>query len=357
MLHWHSGHKILITLSTLQQADPDNPGDKGKSRAQEHKVPGSDGDIDEGSDLIQVFVSMDKVLIIPPSTLQFSREKGYDVTIGNHVRVACGPAVGIKGLVHSVDFVSGHLTVLADDGPLMFIVEMPFPYFSGQTWPVRYLAVKAGQFCPALSRKGYRGMLQSVGRTYCNVMIKSGIMQLKNTAVITDTTPPMSQLTVDPSAKPGLSTLACNPWVPHSEDITPQPLNELAKADADYGLSCLTTVVHCSIPDCFSMVKHELGLAPPGHVSVTVTSSTYCLILHGKLTGQIHWVKKCQVKKDPKGVELEDGTKLPLGDVCQGPNAIQVLPEIWLCSKDNACDPLTLPQCCSKAIISIYTIA
>ncbi|KAI5989850.1 hypothetical protein EDC04DRAFT_2614255 [Pisolithus marmoratus] len=84
-LHWHSSHKILITPSMLQQADPDNLRDKGKSRAQEPEVLGGDGNIDEGSDLIQVSVSMDKVLIIPPSTLQFSREKGYDVTIGDHV--------------------------------------------------------------------------------------------------------------------------------------------------------------------------------------------------------------------------------------------------------------------------------
>ncbi|KAI6021957.1 hypothetical protein EDC04DRAFT_2901161 [Pisolithus marmoratus] len=117
-LHWYSSHEILITPSTLQQADPDNLGDKGKSKAQEPEVPSGDGDIDEGSDLVQVSVSMDEALIVPPSTLQFSRESGYDITIGDCVRVVRGPAVDIEGLVHSVDFVSGHLTVLSDDGPL-----------------------------------------------------------------------------------------------------------------------------------------------------------------------------------------------------------------------------------------------
>ncbi|KAI6044432.1 hypothetical protein EDC04DRAFT_2599474 [Pisolithus marmoratus] len=346
MLHWHSGCKILITPSTLQQADPDNLGDKGKSRAQEPEVLSGDGDIDEGSDLIQVSVSMDKVLIIPPSTLQFSREKGYDVTISDHVRVACGPAVGIEGLICSVDFISGHLTVLADDGPLHnvligFCIKL-------ENHSLRDIERQVGREVWIISspRKGYRGTLRSVGRTYCNVTIESGIMQLKNTAVVTDTTPPTSQSTVDPSAKSGPSTLACDPWVPHSDDTTPRPLNELAQADADYGCvpwlfdnnfcdyanwhvclrvaasyNCgllLKRVVHTTVPDCFSTVVHGLGLAPPGHVSVTVTSSTYCLVLHGELAGQIHWVKKCQVKKDLKGVELEDGTKLPLGDVCQG---------------------------------------
>ncbi|KAI6026946.1 hypothetical protein EDC04DRAFT_2606100 [Pisolithus marmoratus] len=363
----------------LQQADPDNLRDKGKSRAQEPKVLSSNGDIDEGSDLIQVSVSMDEVLIIPPSTLQFSREKGYDVTISDHVRVAHGPAVGIKGLVHSVDFISGHLTVLADDGPLHnvligFCIKL-------ENHSLCDIECQVGHKVWIISgpRKGYRGTLWSVGRTYCNVVIKSGIMQLKNTAVVTEsgmflngaildstqmvafielcqksfvwtvpcsTTPPMSQSTVDPSAKSGPSTLACNPWVPHSDDTTPWPLNELAQADADYGcvpwlfdnnfcdyanwhvclrvaasyncgllLNCtwawLSTSWSC-VSHCDLKYTHDLT---PANLR---SAGQYCLILHGKLTGQIHQVKKCQVKKDLKGVELEDGTKLPLGDVCQG---------------------------------------
>ncbi|KAI5980848.1 hypothetical protein EDC04DRAFT_2617888 [Pisolithus marmoratus] len=346
--------KILITPSTLQQADPDNLRDKGKSKAQEPEVPSGDGDIDEGSDLVQVSVSMDEALIVPPSTLQFSRERGYDVTIGDRVRVVRGPAVDIEGLVHSVDFVSGHLTVLSDDGPLS-----------------ARLAARYGS--SLVPKRGIEELLRSVGRTYCNVAIESGIMQLKNTAVVTDATPPMS--TVDPSAEPGPSTLACDPWVSHPDDITPRPLNELAQANVDYGCvpwlfnnnfcdyanwhvclrvgmsyncgSLLKRVVHTMVPDCFSTVVHGHGLAPPGHVSVTVTSSTvsaniehhfipvrdltpanprsagqYCLVLHGELAGQIHRVKKCQVKKDPKGVELEDwyqasiGGCLP-GDLCK----------------------------------------
>ncbi|KIN96347.1 hypothetical protein M404DRAFT_932386, partial [Pisolithus tinctorius Marx 270] len=98
-------------------------------------------------------------------------------------------------------------------------------------------------------------------------------------------------------------------------------------------------VVHTTIPDRFFSEKH--GVAPPGHVSVTVTSSTvstiiehhtipardlspanptstgqFCLILKGALQGEIHRINKCQTKKSPKGVVLEDGTQLPLRDVC-----------------------------------------
>ncbi|KAI5980959.1 hypothetical protein EDC04DRAFT_2617769 [Pisolithus marmoratus] len=277
-LHWYSGHEILITPSTLQQADPDNLGDKGKSKAQEPEVPSGDGDINEGSDLVQCCLMMVHC---------------FCIKLENHSLCDIERQVGCE----------------------VWIISGP--------------------------KKGYRGMLQSVSRTYCNVTIESSIMQLKNTAVITDATPPMS--TVDPSAKPGPSTLACSPWVSHPDDITPQPLNELAQANVDYGCvpwlfnnnfcdyanwhvclrvgmsyNCgllLKRVVCTMVPDHFSTVVHGHGLAPPGHVSVTVTSST---------------VKKCQVKKDLKGVELEDSTKLPLGDVC---------------------------QCCIKATISVYTIA
>ncbi|KAI6011344.1 hypothetical protein EDC04DRAFT_2609931 [Pisolithus marmoratus] len=362
-LHWYSSCEILITPSTLQQADPDNLRDKGKSKAQEPEVPSGDGDIDEGSDLVQVSVSMDEALIIPPSTLQFSRERGYDVTIGDCVRVVHGPAVDIEGLVHSVDF---------------------------------FCLMMVRCFCIKLENHSLHDIECQVGCELKNTAVITEFGMCLNGAILDSTrmaafielrqksfvwtaprsaTPPMS--TVDPSAEPGPSTLACDPWVSHPDDITPRPLNELVQANVDYrcvpwlfnnnfcdyanwhvclrvGMSyncgsLLKRVVRTMVPDRFSTVVHGHGLAPPGHVSVTVTSSTvsaniehhfipvrdltpanprsagqYCLILHGKLVGQIHWVKKCQVKKHPKGVELEDGTKLQAsvggclpGDLCK----------------------------------------
>ncbi|KAI6045844.1 hypothetical protein EDC04DRAFT_2598440 [Pisolithus marmoratus] len=293
------GHEILITLSMLQQADPDNLRDKGKSRAQEPKVPSSNGDIDEGSDLIQV-------------SFWLMMAHCFCIQLENHSLCDVEHQVGCK----------------------VWIISGP--------------------------RKGYRGTLCSVGRTYCNVAIKSGIMQLKNTAVITDTTPPMSQSTVDPSAEPGPSTLACSPWVPHSDDITPWPLNELAQADADY--RCVPWLFDNNFCDyanwhvCLRVAMSYNHGSLLNHCDLKYTHDL--TPANPRSAGQyFSYYMKCQVKKDLKGVELEDGTKLPLGDVCQGPNAIHVLPEIWLCSKDNGCDLLTFPQWCSKAIIPIYTIA
>ncbi|KAI6006411.1 hypothetical protein EDC04DRAFT_2611433 [Pisolithus marmoratus] len=315
MLHWYSGHEILITLSTLQQADPDNLGDKGKSKAQEPKVPSGNGDIDEGSDLIQVSVSMDEALIVPPSTLQFSRERGYDVTIGDHVQVVCGPAVDIEGLFC---LMMVHCFCIKLENHSLRDVERQVGH---EVWII------------SGPKKGYRGMLRSVSRTYCNVTIESGIMQLENTAVITgfgmclngaildstrmaafielhwksfvwtaprSVTPPMS--TVDPSAEPGPSTLACDPWVSHPDNITPQPLNELVQANVDY--RCVPWLFNNNFCDYANW-----------HVCLRVVSANIehhfipaCDLTPANLrsAGQIHRVKKCQVKKDPKGVELED---------------------------------------------------
>ncbi|KAI6159311.1 hypothetical protein EDD17DRAFT_1511436 [Pisolithus thermaeus] len=63
----------------------DNPRDKGKSKAQECEIFGGDSDINEDSDLVQVSVSMDNAIILPLPTLQFSKERGYDMSISNHV--------------------------------------------------------------------------------------------------------------------------------------------------------------------------------------------------------------------------------------------------------------------------------
>ncbi|KAI6045518.1 hypothetical protein EDC04DRAFT_2598811 [Pisolithus marmoratus] len=260
MLHWHSSCKILITLSTLHQADPDNLGDKGKSRAQEPKVPGSNSNINEGSDLIQVSVSMDEVLIIPPSTLQFSREKGYDVTISDHVQVAHGPAVGIKGLVHSVDFISGCLTVLADDGPLHKVLL---------------------GFCIKLEN-------HSLHDIEC---------QLKNTVVITDQLW-ILQLNQDQA-----------PW-----PVTPGSLTLMILPLSPSMSWCKQMLTYRCVPWLFDNNFCDYA---NWHVCLRVATSYNCGLLLNELTGQIHWVKKCQVKKDLKGVQLEDGTKLPLGDVCQ----------------------------------------
>ncbi|KAI6011191.1 hypothetical protein EDC04DRAFT_2905638 [Pisolithus marmoratus] len=225
MLHYHSSHEIFITPSTLPEESADDPRNKGKLKAQESEVAGGDSNINENSDLIQVSVSIDNAIIIPPSTLQLLKERGYDVSVGNCVQVACGPAVG------AVDFPSGRLMVLSEDGP----------------WNT-----------------------MSVMKTLCMVGIHSDIMQLTNTAVVTEsgmllsrtpldstrmaafialhqrlfaeiapphcTTPPLSLSAVDPLTEPGPTTSTSNPWVINADDATTPHPNKAEKQKIHYGM-------------------------------------------------------------------------------------------------------------------------
>ncbi|KAI6004946.1 hypothetical protein EDD15DRAFT_2191682 [Pisolithus albus] len=152
-------------------------------------------------------------------------------------------------------------------------------------------------------------------------------------------TPPLSLSAVDALAKPGQSTSTSNPWIVNTDDVAMPRPDEAEKQQIDYGISLHKRIVHTTVPDHFFTVVQERGRAPPGHLSVTVTSSMvsaniehhfipardltpanptssgqYCLVLWGELTGQIFRVKKCQSKKEPREVELDDGTKLRFGD-------------------------------------------
>ncbi|KAI6017319.1 hypothetical protein BKA83DRAFT_4128456 [Pisolithus microcarpus] len=344
-LHYHSGREILITPSTLPQESTDDPGNKGKSKAQESEVAGGDGGIDENSDLIQVSVSIDDAIIIPPSTLQLSKERGYDVSIGDCVRVACGPAVGAEGPVCAVNFASGRLTVLSKDGPwhdvpISFCVKVEDYTLHDQEYHVgREVWIISGP------SKGYRGTLRSGmllnGTPLDSTRMAAFIALRRNLfAEIAPpprcATPPPSLSAVDPLAEPG-----CVPWLFNDGFCNYPRWHVCLRVAMSYNRGSLHKRIVCTmVPDHFLTVAQERGRAPPGHLSVTMTSSTvsaniehhfipvrdltpanptssgqYCLVLWGELTGQIFRVKKCQSKKEPRGVELEDGTKLRFGDI------------------------------------------
>ncbi|KAI5984505.1 hypothetical protein EDD15DRAFT_2375158 [Pisolithus albus] len=254
-LHYRSGREIWVTPSTLPEESTDDPRNKGKSKAEESEVASGGGDIDENSDLIQVIVSMDDVIITPPPTLQFSKERGYDVSPGDHVWVARGPAVGAEGCICTVDFPSGRLTVLSEDGPWH---DVPISFCAKvEDYSLRDQEYHVGREVWIISgpSKGCRGTLRSVGRTLCTVGIHSGIMQFKNTAVVTESgmllsgipldstrmaafialhwrlfpeiappprraTPPLSLSAVDALAEPGQSTSTSNPWIVNADDVT-----------------------------------------------------------------------------------------------------------------------------------------
>jgi hypothetical protein len=112
------------------------------------------------------------------------------------------------------------------------------------------------------------------------------------------------------------------------------------RVSTHYRVSSLNKrVVRTNCPDRFC---GNAGRAPPGFVSVTVSSSSvsttiehhnisaehltpsapsaakqYCLILKGERAGEVHRIKKCMSRKPPLQVVLENGDTFPLADVCQ----------------------------------------
>lgn len=52
-------------------------------------------------------------------TIQYTKERGYDVKPGDTMSVSCGPEYGEKGVVQSVDFPNAHLTLLCDGDHLL----------------------------------------------------------------------------------------------------------------------------------------------------------------------------------------------------------------------------------------------
>ncbi|KIN98783.1 hypothetical protein M404DRAFT_31100 [Pisolithus tinctorius Marx 270] len=349
--------------------DEDAKGDKGKSKAQVPEVPGKDSDSDGADDEEVIIVSLDDVQVTARPTLQFSKEKGWDVSKGDLIQVIWGPAVDVKGVVCSVDLITATLTLESEDGPwhnipINFCTKLrdyslcdAERHIGCEVWIISgpnkgYIASRFGILLDGTPLGPSRLAAFNHMRQRCFITQS----QCRST-----TPPPLPS--ENPSADPGPS----NPWVTTPDDVNLQRRSEQERQTIDYGCVswlfdnnfcnfskwhvCLRVrlaynhgtlgkwVVRTTIPDHFFLEKH--GVAPPGHVSVTMTSSTvstiiehhtilacdlsptnltstgqFCLILKGALQGEIHRINKCQTKKSPKGVVLEDGTQLPLHDVC-----------------------------------------
>ncbi|KAI6110368.1 hypothetical protein EDD16DRAFT_1522228 [Pisolithus croceorrhizus] len=368
-LYYYSGHEMLITVLTRQQKDTDDLGAKGKSKAWALKVADGNDDIDEDSNSLQVSVSIDDATVIPPPTLQFSMEKGYDVTVRDYCCLK---------KVHCTLLSSGFCLKVRDYS----LQDAELPGGLHEVWII------------SSPNKGYRGTLWSVV-TESGMLLNGAPLDATRMAAFIDlcwssyvwAAPLPRHATPPPVIAICSSTSVYDPWVVQPDDLTPQWPNEAEQQLVDEcGMyvsesACPTIAVHCTsevvrtmAPDHFSTI--EDGPAPPSHIAVMVTSSTvsanierhfvptryltpanltstgqYCLVLQGTLAGQIFWVKKCQSKKEPKGIELNGGAKLLFGDT-QSASFLTIL-----CgSKDDARDMLTSPPCHIQCYLRLWPL-
>ncbi|KAI6139171.1 hypothetical protein BKA82DRAFT_4020336 [Pisolithus tinctorius] len=125
-------------------------GDKGKSKAQVPEVPSKDSDSDGADDEEVIIVSLDDIQVTARPTLQFSKEKGWDVSKGDLIQVILGSCCRLsKELFAAVDLITATLTLESEDRSMVMqnnILDVKYGSSQGPN-------------------KGYSGTLRSVGRT------------------------------------------------------------------------------------------------------------------------------------------------------------------------------------------------
>jgi ribosomal protein L24 len=135
-------------------------------------------------------------------TIQFTKERGYDIRLGDTVSVVRGPEFGMKWLVHHVDFPNASLVLLCDGDKSL----VSFIHFDSNTSDLKQINVpikfiiklhnaSVDQFKKDIGQevyiiggpwKGYQGTLDSVSIETCTVAVRrKHITTLKLYEVVT----------------------------------------------------------------------------------------------------------------------------------------------------------------------------
>ncbi|KAG1802905.1 uncharacterized protein HD556DRAFT_1437964 [Suillus plorans] len=119
-------------------------------------------------------------------TLQYTKDKGYDVKPGDVVRVARGLEYQTKGIVRSVNFPHARLTLLSDidhslvDVPISFVIKVCNANLDSFKKEIGQEVFIIGGDC-----KGYRATLYSLASENCTVAVhgqQRTTLQLQNVA-------------------------------------------------------------------------------------------------------------------------------------------------------------------------------
>ncbi|KAG1856447.1 hypothetical protein F4604DRAFT_1685475 [Suillus subluteus] len=105
-------------------------------------------------------------------TIQYTKDKGYDVRPGDVVTVVRGPGYQMKGVVHSVDFPNARLTILSDGDQSLVVVPIKFVTKICNA-PLDSFKNDIGHdvFVIGGDRKGYRATLYSLSSETCTVAV------------------------------------------------------------------------------------------------------------------------------------------------------------------------------------------
>ncbi|KAG2145920.1 hypothetical protein DEU56DRAFT_753973 [Suillus clintonianus] len=105
-------------------------------------------------------------------TIQYTKDKGYNVRPGDVVTVVRRPEYQTKGVVHSIDFPNAHLTILSDGDQSLVVVPIKF-VTKIRNAPLDSFKNNIGHEVLVLwgDRKGYRATLYSLSSETCTVAV------------------------------------------------------------------------------------------------------------------------------------------------------------------------------------------
>ncbi|KAI6095221.1 hypothetical protein EV401DRAFT_1896106 [Pisolithus croceorrhizus] len=270
----------------------------------------------------------------PPNTLTFTKDKGYNVAVGDTVEVVRGQWCDSQGIVKAVDLTKASLDIMCPTDRVQINVPITFSrkimerfehglskFVSRDVWVI------------AGDKKGSWAMLRTIRRMSCWVGLFGQAIQLKNNQIAT----PSIGVTPPPSPGPSNAGLS-DAWTITPADITQTQTPDYGNVpwlfEPDFcdfksfhlGFNISIGFTQVSLGKC---VVQTNGSAPLGSICVTVTGhnaglaiqhltipaqylmpanptgkNQLCLILKGPQAGQVVRIKKCQ--RASKSVVTED---------------------------------------------------
>ncbi|KAG2739763.1 hypothetical protein P692DRAFT_20881415 [Suillus brevipes Sb2] len=110
--------------------------------------------------------------IRPFKTLQFTKERGYDVKPGDVVIVARGPEFQTKGVVQAVDFANARLTLISEGDYSLVNVPIGFTMKLSNVNPDSFRDIISKEvFIIGGARMGYRATLYQLAHDTCSVSV------------------------------------------------------------------------------------------------------------------------------------------------------------------------------------------
>ncbi|KAI5994442.1 hypothetical protein EDD15DRAFT_2196055 [Pisolithus albus] len=209
----------------------DAPADKGKEAAPADKgkeAAPADGENPAPSLTVVAIDIADLIIERAPNTLTFSKDKGYNVAVGDTVEVVRGQCRHSQGTVKAVDLTKASLDFVRPTDGVQITVPITFCRKIKECFDHR-LSKFVGRdvWVIAGDKKGTRATLRTIGRMSSWVELYGQLTQLKNNQIATPAGMLLDGTLLPPQLQCGLKALHSRsfiaPVVPRSVTLPPSP--------------------------------------------------------------------------------------------------------------------------------------